>query len=346
MIQCSRCGKLLRGVPDGIPHYCNKCLPYMKQIEEARIKAEENKKLRFKKYEAWIDYLHEYEIVIADTPYRRQQGYEPFNFSNITPKGDFSNIVVFDTETTGLAPSRDRIIEIAAVRFVDGRPAEKFHSYVNPERHIPPEVIKINNITDDMVADAPKIGEILPSFDEFVGTSILVAHNLEFDLKFIFYSGSHVFDVKRKYIDTLEQARRFLKKGDDVYDFKLGTLCEYFDIPIVKAHNALADAFATGLLFYSLVDIKKNIRFVSGPPEEAWASKSLITLMETTPSPAVEVSDSVSKIQPEIHETQNIIKPLTPLRAQNESYFKPGIKTFIVIGLFFLISIILMLKML
>lgn len=281
MIQCNRCGKLLKGTPDGNPHYCKRCLPIMQQAEEGRKRADLRKEERNREYAAWMDYLPIQEVVIPDVPYKRQQGYEPFNFSNITPSGDYSEIVVFDTETTGLAPSRDRIIEIAAVRFIDGSPVEKYHSFVNPERPIPPEVTEINHITDDMVEGAPTIGEILPSFDEFIGKSILVAHNLEFDLKFIFYSGSHVFDVKRKYIDTLEQARRFIKNSE-IDNYKLGTLCDHFNIPIINAHSALADAFVTGMLFYRLVNIKNAINIVSGPPKEVLSSKSLISLMETT----------------------------------------------------------------
>lgn len=168
-----------------------------------------------------IEAIPEYEIVPAATPCNRQTGYEGIDFSNITPKGKYGDVVVFDTETTGLSPSRDRILEIAAIRFRHGSPVSRFHTYINPEREIPQEASRVNHITSAMVADAPKIGSIMPAFDEFVGDSILVAHNLDFDLRFIYYSGSRVFDKKRKYIDTLEQAQRKLKKPGDVANYKL-----------------------------------------------------------------------------------------------------------------------------
>ena len=72
---------------------------------------------------------------------------------------------------------------------------------------------------------------------------------------FIYYSGSRVFDKKRKYIDTLEQAQRKLKKPGDVANYKLETLCDYFGITNAGSHSALGDAYATGELFFELVDM-------------------------------------------------------------------------------------------
>ena len=101
------------------------------------------------------------------------------------------------------------------------------------------------------------IEKIQKSFDEFVGSSVLVAHNLEFDLKFIFYSGSHVMETKRKYIDTLGQARRIIKK-DEVFDYKLESLCDLYFITNARAHSALSDAEACGELFFALVSEVQN----------------------------------------------------------------------------------------
>ena len=281
MTQCSGCGRLIKGVEDGSKHYCKKCEPYMMQVAEAQARAEVSKRKKILEWKAWIDYIPSHEIVFPDVPCKRQQGYVPFNFSNITPKASYHEVVVFDTETTGLAPSRDRIIEIAAIRYMDGYPVEKFHSYINPECPIPEAASKINHITDDMVSSAPTIGQVLPSFDEFVGSSILVAHNLEFDLKFIYYSGSHVLDIKRKYIDTLEQAQKVLKREDDVYNHKLTTLCEYYHIPMIDEHSALSDAFAAGSLFFRLVEDKQDgYCYNIQPPAEVVSS---VAIPEITP---------------------------------------------------------------
>ena len=117
--------------------------------------------------------------------------------------------------------------------------------------------IEIHGITDDMVKDSPDIGQVLPAFDSFIGDSILSAHNLEFDLKFIFYSGSHFYEKKRKYIDTLEQAKR-IYPSREVDSYKLKDLCSYNYIRMVKEHSALADAFAAGRLFWKMVDEKRG----------------------------------------------------------------------------------------
>lgn len=246
--------------------YCPTCSKALRESAERKAREGAIADNKRRDNATWIDSLPSYEIIIPETPYKRQTGYEPFIFSNITSKGKYdSEIVVFDTETTGLSPNKDRIIEIGAIKYMNGVPVEKFHSYVNPECHIPENVSKINHITDDMVAEAPTIGQVLPSFDDFVGSAIIVAHNLEFDLKFIFYSGSKVLDIKRKYIDTLDQARRIIKKSD-IDNYKLNTLCEYYGFMIPNIHSALADAFGAGRLFYELVSEKQDFNFALKPP--------------------------------------------------------------------------------
>ncbi len=270
MAKCALCGRKFFFAKFDSNGYCTDCSIRMQQakvqLEQQLKQHEENRQSII----SWIDSLPTHEIELSDTPCKRQHGYEEFSFSNITPKGKYNgDIVTFDTETTGLSPSKDRIIEIGAIRYLDGEPIEKFHSYVNPERHIPEDATKINHITDEMVCDAPTIGQILPSFDKFIGNSTLIAHNLDFDLKFMYYSGSKVLDTKREYIDTLEQAHKLIKKSE-VDDYSLETLCYYFDHDIAQAHSALADAFAVGWLFYNLVLEKQgSVRFMKTPNQKS-----------------------------------------------------------------------------
>lgn len=225
-----------------------------------------------------LEALPRYNIEISNEPRKRRTGYEEVPYSNITPKGKYPEFVVFDTETTGLSPSKDRIVELSAIRFVDGLPTEIFETFVNPEREISPEVSAINHITNEMVADAPTIAEVLPSFEAFVGNSPLVAHNLEFDIKFLFYSGSIITDTPRKYFDTLAQSQKMLKKikrkynreydmweedydSDwDVENYKLGTVAEYFDIVFPCQHRASGDAMVAGKVFLKLIE-KKQIGY-------------------------------------------------------------------------------------
>lgn len=211
-----------------------------------------------------LNSLPRYTIDISNEPRKRRTGYEEITYSNITPKGKYPEFVVFDTETTGLSPSKDRIVELSAIRFVDGIPTEIFETFINPEREISPQASAINHITNDMVADAPTISEVLPSFEAFVGKSPLVAHNLEFDIKFLFYSGSIITDTPRKYYDTLAQSQKMLKKfrsydSDwDVIDHKLGTIAEYFDITFPCQHRASGDAMVAGKVFLKLIEKKQK----------------------------------------------------------------------------------------
>lgn len=218
--------------------------------------------------------LPHYAIEFSDEPRKRRRGYEEITHSNITPNGKYSEFVTFDTETTGLSPVKDRIVELSAIRFVNGIPTEIFETFINPEREISPQVSAINHITNDMVADAPTISEVLPSFEAFVGNSPLVAHNLNFDIKFLFYSGSTITDTPRKYFDTLTLSRKMLSKINHKYNekydaweedfdsfgevenYQLGTIAEYFDIVFPCKHRASGDAMVTGKVFLKLIERK------------------------------------------------------------------------------------------
>lgn len=243
---------------------------------ERKKRREEYLKNRVLTAQKELDALPRYVIEFSNEPRKRRRGYEEITHSNITPKGKYPEFVVFDTETTGLSPVKDRIVELSAIRFVDGIPTEIFETFINPEREISPETSAINHITNDMVADAPTISEVLPSFEAFIGKSPLVAHNLEFDIKFLFYSGSTLTDTPRKYYDTLAQSKKILKKMKhkynreydiweqdydndwDVIDYKLGTVAEYFDITFPCQHRASGDAMVTGKVFLKLIERKQR----------------------------------------------------------------------------------------
>ncbi len=223
-----------------------------------------------------LESLPRYTIELSNEARKRRTGYEEVSCSNITPKGKYPEFVVFDTETTGLSGSKDRIVELAAIRFIDGVPTEIFETFINPEREISPEASAINHITNDMVADAPTISEVLPSFEAFVGKSPLVAHNLEFDIKFLFYSGSTITDTPRKYYDTLAQSQKMLRKMKhkynkdydmweqdynsdwDVIDYKLGSIAQYFDITFPCQHRSSGHAIVTGKVFLKLIEKKQE----------------------------------------------------------------------------------------
>ena len=162
------------------------------------------------------------------------------------------NYVVFDLETTGTSPNRDKIVEISALKVRDGKVVEEFSSLVNPECPIPFYATQVNNITDDMVADAPTISEALPEFIAFVGKDIMLGQNIQrFDLKFIYRDcGLYGLEsVENDFIDTLPLARVCLP---GLLHHTLSDLADYFGIPTEGAHRALADCYMTHKVYEAM----------------------------------------------------------------------------------------------
>ena len=171
-----------------------------------------------------------------------------------------STFVVFDIETTGFSAVNDRIIEIGAVKVENGMITEKFSEFVNPERPIPFEIEKLTSINDRMVEDAPNISVILPKFMDFCGSSVLVAHNADFDTGFIRHNCEVLgLTYDYTYVDTLGIARSFL---EGLKNYKLDTVVEAMGCTLANHHRAVDDAGATADVFVRFLERfkKKNIR--------------------------------------------------------------------------------------
>lgn len=149
--------------------------------------------------------------------------------------------VVFDLETTGVSPYNDEVIEISAVKARKGKVVEEFSELVNPKRTIPFAASRVNNITDDMVSNAPFFDEVLRHFLEFVGEDVLVGHNIQsFDMKFIYRDCARYFHqlITNDYVDTLILAKRCFPEWRHR---RLGDLADYYGISTQGAHRALVD---------------------------------------------------------------------------------------------------------
>ena len=172
--------------------------------------------------------------------------------------GIINDYVLFDIETTGLSPDTDAIIELSALKVINHEVDEEFSMLINPGVHIPYYASSINGITDDMVKDSPDIAKGLQAFIEFVGSSILVGHNIiRFDLKFIqrdavIYTGKR---IENDYLDTLVVAKRYLP---ELESHSLESLSVYYDISYEGAHRALADCHINKKVYDCLIMEMEN----------------------------------------------------------------------------------------
>ena len=168
-----------------------------------------------------------------------------------------SNYVVFDIETTGFSPSKDRIIEIGAVKVTDGKITEKFSTFVNPQIPIPFEIEKLTGITDSMVLDAEDITAVLPKFLEFCSDAVLVAHNASFDVNFITKNAERMgIAIEPTVLDTVTLARQLLP---NLGRYKLDTVAKALGISLANHHRAVDDAGATAEIFAAFVEMLRKM---------------------------------------------------------------------------------------
>ena len=171
--------------------------------------------------------------------------------------------VIFDLETTGTSCTADEVVEISAIKVVNGNVVEEFSTLVNPQMPIPYWATEVNGITDSMVVDSPTFDVALKDFLEFAGDMILVGHNIHtFDMKFICRDAQKYFGktIGNDYIDTLPIARLYLPQ---LGHHTLSDLANYYGISSDGAHRALFDCRMNQQIFERLGEEMKN------PSEEA-----------------------------------------------------------------------------
>ncbi len=183
-----------------------------------------------------------------------EQGLFEENVSNI-------RFVAFDTETTGATPGKDFIVEIAAVAFDEEFEHRKFQTLIKPPFPIPPDVIGIHGITDDMVAEAPSSPEGLTSFFEFLKHSghprVLIAHNASFDVGMVHGRHSDLAkfadDISSEIvIDSCALAKTLLT---DLKSHSMASLVEYYKLDAGKMHRADEDVRMLQKIFMNLLSL-------------------------------------------------------------------------------------------
>lgn len=163
--------------------------------------------------------------------------------------------ICIDLETTGLNPKTDKIIEVGAVKIIDGQQTGTFSTLVNPGRKLEQRITLLTGIEDKDLEKAPYIEEILPELLEFMEELPLLGHSILFDFSFLKRAAAyHKLIFEKEAVDTLKIARKYLA---ELEHRSLDYLCEYYQIPH-RAHRALEDAQATDILYRKLSELFDN----------------------------------------------------------------------------------------
>lgn len=176
---------------------------------------------------------------------------EQSNLFNDKPKlSDFildNTIVVFDLETTGLDHNTCEIIELGAVKMINGQVKEKFSTFVKPKEKIPDNIIELTHIDNDMVKNAPPIEAVIQDFYEYTRGCIISGYNIVgFDMKFLQKAAAGVgLKFDNQVIDAFIVARQ---SGVRAENYKLGTVVKALGLTLTDAHRAYNDAYATALV--------------------------------------------------------------------------------------------------
>lgn len=162
--------------------------------------------------------------------------------------------VVFDVETTGFKPEEGHvIIELAGQKFTGPEVLAEFNHLVRPARALDPSAIAVHGITEDLLAaEGRAVGDVIPEFLDFIGDSVLIGHNVPFDIGFV---NSHLTKLERpllpnQTLDTLELARKYLL----LPSYSLKSVAQYLKVPQPTAHRAMADVETTRQVFLKLIE--------------------------------------------------------------------------------------------
>ncbi len=184
---------------------------------------------------------HDIKIIYGVEAYLAPDKVSPVSFS----KGQSidTTYCVLDLETTGFSFRTEKITEVGIMKVQNGEVIDEFSCFVNPEKPIPPRVVEVTNITDDMVKDAETIDKVMPKILNFIGDSVLVAHNADFDIGFLKYNANILgLSLENTYLDTLRLAKDLFP---NFKKYKLGIIAENLGIKVEVAHRALDDVDTT-----------------------------------------------------------------------------------------------------
>ena len=163
---------------------------------------------------------------------------------------------VLDLETTGISFRTEKITEVGIIKIKNGQVIDEFECFVNPEKPIPQEVVEVTHITDDMVKDAETIDKVMPKILDFIGNSVLVAHNADFDIGFLKHNCKELgLELENTYIDTLRLSKALFP---ELKKYKLGIIADSLNIKVDVAHRALDDVKTLVAVFDVMLKMLKE----------------------------------------------------------------------------------------
>ena len=226
----------------------NKLTYYVNSVAHCVIKKDEVLKAQeeFKKEKFFMSDTYQ---CIKPLPFGDKLQENLFFKSEYTDLIQNNTIVVFDVETTGLEPEFAEIIEIGAVKVVNGELVETFQSLIKPEKEIPSIITEITGITNDMVAFSPSVTQVLTDFILFAKNSVLSGYNVGFDMRFLQKASQNMgFKFENKVEDAMSYARAQLTLGN----YTLKNVAKHLNVSLKEAHRALNDAIATARVLIEL----------------------------------------------------------------------------------------------
>lgn len=239
-----------------IEEFNNRTNCKVKQISLCKLPKIDEVKVEFKKVNDVYKYVQPCEYVVEEQP-------DIFSFNKVDEVNDIlknNTFVVYDFETTGLNFMENEIIEIGAVKIIDGKIKETFDTFVKPQKisKLPMEIVKLTHITDEMVKDSYTISEVIQDFYKFCYGSIMVGHNsIGFDNLFLQKAGrENKYNFDNKQLDTYIIALQQIK---GIKNYKLKTIAEYLNVKLENAHRAINDVLATAEVFIKLTDKMNGI---------------------------------------------------------------------------------------
>lgn len=234
-----------------------------------------------------------------------------------------------DTETTGLNPQRDRIIEIGAIKYKEHVEVARFQTLIKPfenarGRYVSPFITNLTGITNEMLATAPTTKEAMYQFLKFVSGCLIVGYNVNFDINFLHDTCMREFNIafNNDYVDVLRHARRLTP---DLEHHSLQNMVEYYGIKVEGAHRAVWDCLATEECLKCLEEDDKNPETVRKRHEKAESRGRRPHETETAKPVAPKAESTGTAYKPQDEKTHPIVGVLTLVDDEKESYWMlPG----------------------